>query len=68
MKRLIMMLVLVALAIPATAFSAPTSTTCTKTGFHRDGIDLTAAQIGGKVTGDLDVTGCDIGDDLTGWP
>lgn len=61
MKRLIMMLVLVALAIPATAFSAPTSTACTKTGFHRDGIDLTAAQIGGKVTGDLDATGCDIG-------
>ena len=61
MKRLIMMLVLVALAIPATAFAAPTSTTCTPTGFYRDGIDLTAAQIGGKVTGDLDATGCDIG-------
>ena len=28
---------------------------------HRDGIDLTAAKIGGKVTGDLDATGCDIG-------
>ena len=62
MKRLIMMLLLVALAIPATAFSAshpaPRART---TGFYRDGIDLTAAQIGGNVTGDLDATGCDIG-------
>ena len=31
------------------------------TDFVRDGINLTAAQIGGKVTGDLDATGCDIG-------
>jgi hypothetical protein len=31
------------------------------TGFNRDGINLTAAQIGGKVTGDLDAAGCDIG-------
>ena len=61
MKRLIMMLVLVALAIPATAFSAPTGTTCTHTGFLRDGIDLTAAKIGGNVTGELDAAGCDIG-------
>jgi hypothetical protein len=35
--------------------------TCTATGFFRDGIDLTAAQIGGIVTGDLDATGCNIG-------
>jgi Right handed beta helix region len=64
MKRL-MMLMLVALAVPATAFAATSggsaSTTCTPTGFQRDGINLTAAQIGGKVTGDLDATGCDIG-------
>jgi len=64
MKRL-MMLMLVALAIPATAFAATSggsaSTTCTPTGFNRDGINLTAAQIGGKVTGDLDAAGCDIG-------
>jgi hypothetical protein len=61
MKRLIMMLVLGALAIPATAFAAPTSTTCLPTGFYRDNINLTAAQIGGKLTGDLDAAGCDIG-------
>jgi hypothetical protein len=34
---------------------------CTATGFTRDGIDLTAAQIGGAVTGTLDATGCNIG-------
>jgi hypothetical protein len=42
----------------AYASSAPT---CTPTGFMRDGIDLTAAQIGGSVTGTLDATGCNIG-------
>jgi hypothetical protein len=64
MKRLIMMLVLVALAIPATAFAGINSSgdaKCTPTGFYRDQINLTAAQIGGNVSGDLDVTGCDIG-------
>jgi Right handed beta helix region len=64
MKRLIMMLLLVALAIPATAFAGINSSgaaSCTATGFYRDGINLTAAQIGGNVTGDLDATGCDIG-------
>jgi hypothetical protein len=35
--------------------------TCTPTGFVRDGINLTAAQIGGTVTGTLDATGCNIG-------
>ena len=35
--------------------------TCTATGFIRDGIDMTAAQIGGNVTGNLDATGCNIG-------
>ena len=34
---------------------------CTPTGFYRDGIDLTAAKIGGTVTGTLDATGCNIG-------
>jgi hypothetical protein len=34
---------------------------CTPTGFVRDGINLTAAQIGGTVTGTLDATGCNIG-------
>jgi hypothetical protein len=34
---------------------------CAATGFQRDGIFLTAAQIGGTVTGELDATGCNIG-------
>jgi parallel beta-helix repeat protein len=34
---------------------------CTPTGFFRDGINMTAAQIGGNVTGMLDATGCNIG-------
>jgi hypothetical protein len=34
---------------------------CAATGFIRDGIDLTAAQIGGAVTGSLDATTCNIG-------
>lgn len=64
MKRLIMMLLLVALAIPATALAGINSSgaaPCTATGFFRDEINLTAAQIGGNVTGDLDAAGCDIG-------
>jgi parallel beta-helix repeat protein len=35
--------------------------TCTQTGFFRDGINMTAAQIGGNVTGNLDAAGCNIG-------
>ena len=34
---------------------------CTPTGFAPDGFNLTAAQIGGDVTGSLDATGCNIG-------
>jgi hypothetical protein len=34
---------------------------CTPTGFVRDNINMTAAQIGGDVTGTLDATGCNIG-------
>jgi hypothetical protein len=45
--------------VNATAYSY--DPTCTHTGFVRDGIDLTAAQIGGNVTGELDATGCNIG-------
>jgi hypothetical protein len=41
-----------------TSAAAPT---CTPTGFFRDGINMTAAQIGGDVTGSLDATGCNIG-------
>jgi len=45
--------------VDATAYSY--DPTCTQTGFVRDGINLTAAQIGGDVTGSLDATGCNIG-------
>jgi parallel beta-helix repeat protein len=41
--------------------SARAAVSCTQTGFVRDGIDMTAAQIGGNVTGTLDATGCNIG-------
>lgn len=34
---------------------------CTATGYIEDGINLTAAQIGGNVTGPLDAGGCNIG-------
>jgi len=37
------------------------ATSCTQTGFVRDGINMTAAQIGGNVTGSLDAGGCNIG-------
>jgi Periplasmic copper-binding protein (NosD) len=49
--------------VPASVTMATTASaaTCTPTGFSRDGIDLTAAQIGGSVSGPLDATGCDIG-------
>jgi len=41
---------------------APTfAARCTPTTFMRDSMFLTAAQIGGDVTGPLDATGCDIG-------
>jgi hypothetical protein len=45
-------------AAPAAAFAAES---CTSTGFVRDGIDLTAARIGGDITGPLDASGCNIG-------
>ena len=35
--------------------------TCTATGLMRDGINLTAAKIGGAVTGPINATGCNIG-------
>lgn len=40
---------------------ASTTPSCTSTNFWQDGIDLTAAQIGGSVTGDLNASGCNIG-------
>ena len=50
-------------AVPGTLMTGTTAgaATCTPTGFVRDNINLTAAQIGGTVTGSLDATGCDIG-------
>ena len=61
MKRVLLATALVvglgAALLPAMANAA----TCTPTGFVRDGINLTAAQIGGDVTGDLDATTCNIG-------
>ena len=47
--------------VASTAGVAAAAPTCTETGFYRDNINLTAAKIGGKVTGNLDATGCDIG-------
>ena len=44
-------------AVPALAMAA---SACTTTGLVRDGIDLTAARIGGSVSGTVDATGCDI--------
>jgi hypothetical protein len=44
-------------ARPASAAAA----SCTATGFFRDGINMTAAQIGGDVNGKLDAGGCNIG-------
>jgi Right handed beta helix region len=40
---------------------ASSAATCYSTGFVRDGIDLTAAQIGGTANGTIDATGCNIG-------
>jgi hypothetical protein len=34
---------------------------CQPTGYYRDGKNMTAAQIGGNVTGTFDATGCNIG-------
>lgn len=54
---------LLAMAIPVvlTATTAAGATTCLPTDFFRDGLYLTAAQIGGSVNGSLNATGCDIG-------
>jgi len=51
-------------AVPASlsmTTTAGAATTCLPTPFSRDGFFLTAAQIGGPVSGSLDATGCDIG-------
>lgn len=43
--------------VPAASVAA---SSCAPTGFTRDGIELTAARIGGAITGTVDATGCDI--------
>src|SRR5262245_10649368 len=63
-RRLASMATASALVAMIAVASSPASTlaaSCQATGFIRDGIDLTAAQIGGTVSGQLDATGCDIG-------
>jgi hypothetical protein len=65
-RRLIGLLsasVLVATILVASlpAVTSATAASCTLTGFSRDGINMTAAQIGGNVTGSLDAGGCNIG-------
>jgi hypothetical protein len=52
------------LSMMTTAAAAP----CLPTKFMRDGFFLTAAQIGGTVSGSLDATGCDIGVYYVGTP
>jgi parallel beta-helix repeat protein len=64
MRRLISLLsssALIATLLVVAAVPAVSAATCTPTGFYRDGINLTAAQIGGDVTGPLNATGCHIG-------
>jgi parallel beta-helix repeat protein len=64
MKRvLIATAVVTALGAALLPTAARAVAVCTTTGFYRDGINLTAAQIGGDLTGApaLDATGCNIG-------
>ncbi len=53
--------VIATMVVAAAPTASLAATDCQPTGFVRDGIDLTAAKIGGNVTGALDATGCDIG-------
>jgi hypothetical protein len=61
--RLARITVALVVAIPAgiSMTTAAAATTCIPTTFSRDGFFLTAAQVGGTVSGSLDATGCDIG-------
>jgi hypothetical protein len=51
------------IAVPAglSMTTAASAATCLPTTFSRDGFNLTAAQVGGTVSGSLNATGCDIG-------
>ena len=61
MKRSIITTAVVAAMAAVLLPTAASAATCTQTGFVRDGINMTAAQIGGNVTGSLDASGCNIG-------
>jgi parallel beta-helix repeat protein len=62
--RQILFNLLVSVALIGGVMLLPTAlatAACTPTGFMQDSMNLTAAQIGGNVTGDLNATGCQIG-------
>jgi hypothetical protein len=61
MRRTLVILSAVSLALAVIAAPVAQAAPCVVTTFERDGFLLTAAQIGGNVTGELDATGCDIG-------
>jgi hypothetical protein len=52
---------IIAMFFVASTVTSVAAATCTQTGFFRDTINMTAAQIGGDVNGSLDATGCNIG-------
>jgi len=58
----IFFVIAVVLTVLTISTSNSQATTCTPTGFVRDSINLTAAQINpiGTVSGDVDATGCNI--------
>ena len=62
-RRLSRIGVALAVAVPAglSMTTAAGAAVCIPTTFSRDGFFLTAAQVGGTVSGSLDATGCDIG-------
>ena len=65
MSRLIGLLassaIIAMLFVASAVTTAAAAGTCTQTNFFRDGINMTAAQIGGDVTGPLNATGCNVG-------
>jgi hypothetical protein len=64
MRRIVLLAVaVVAMVVVGGVISAghASAAGCTPTGFMRDNINMTAAQIGGDVTATLDATGCNIG-------
>lgn len=61
MGKIIIGAAIVGLSAFGAVAPAQAAAPCTPTDVIRDGITLTAAQIGGDVTGTLDATGCNIG-------